>query len=86
MELETDRSLQRELKGIASDLKWSAVELYRIADRLSHAGNDPDAQALRKMITVFHQDEARLEALTTRVDGVQASRLEIEISGERPRR
>ena len=29
--------LKRDLQGIASDIKWSAVELMRIADRLSQA-------------------------------------------------
>lgn len=37
-------SLRRDLQGIASDLKWSAVELVRIAERLSVVGNEADAQ------------------------------------------
>lgn len=45
--------LRRDLQGVAADLKWSAVELVRIADRLSQAGNEPDAQALHRMIKVF---------------------------------
>lgn len=55
-----NQDLKRDLQGVASDLKWSAVELVRIAERLSHAGNGPDAEALRRMISVFQQDEKRL--------------------------
>ena len=55
-----NQDLKRDLKGVSSDLKWSAVELVRIAERLSHAGNGPDAEALRRMITIFQQDEKRL--------------------------
>ena len=55
-----NQDLKRDLQGIASDLKWSAVELMRIAERLSLAGNEADAQAVLKMCTVFHDDEDRL--------------------------
>lgn len=56
------QGLKRDLQGIASDLKWSAVELMRIAERLSSAGNEPDAQAIYRMITLFQSDEARLQS------------------------
>ena len=52
-----DIDLKRGLLGIASDLKWSAVELSRIAERLRLAGNEPDAQALLRMCAVFRADE-----------------------------
>ena len=55
-----NQDLKRDLQGIASDLKWSAVELKRIADGLSQAGNEADAQAALKMCTVFHAGEDRL--------------------------
>lgn len=74
METTSERSLRRELLGIASDLKWSAVELLRIADRLSQAGNEPDAQALRKMISVFQQDEGRLEAWASEINASSTSK------------
>jgi hypothetical protein len=54
------QQLRRDLQGIASDLKWSAVELVRIAERLSLASNDPDAQALLRMCSIFAADEGRL--------------------------
>lgn len=55
-----DQNLKRDLQGIASDLKWSAVELKRIAERLSQSGHEADAQAVLKMCTVFHAGEDRL--------------------------
>ncbi|MBA1288611.1 hypothetical protein [Pseudomonas japonica] len=57
----TEQDLKRELENIASDLKWSAVELKGIAQRLEHSHNQPDAQALLRMITVFERGEARLK-------------------------
>ena len=57
-----NQELRRDLQGLASDLKWSAVELMRIADRLSQAGNEPDAQAIIRICAVMRAGEARLEA------------------------
>ncbi len=48
-----EQDLKRDLQGIASDLKWSAVELARIAERLSQAGNEEDAQAIIRMVAIF---------------------------------
>ena len=55
-----EQDLKRDLQGIASDLKWSAVELKRIAERLSQSGHEADAQAVLRMCTVFHAGEDRL--------------------------
>ncbi|AUZ46565.1 hypothetical protein [Pseudomonas orientalis] len=55
-----NQDLKRDLQGVASDLKWSAVELMRIAERLSLAGNEAGAQAVLKMCTALHADEDRL--------------------------
>lgn len=55
-----NQQLRRDLQGIASDLKWSAVELMRVAERLSLARNEADAQAVLRMLTVFHDGEDRL--------------------------
>lgn len=52
--------LRRDLQGLASDLKWSSVELMRIAERLSHAGNEPDAQAVLRICQVMQAGEDRL--------------------------
>lgn len=62
----------QDLKGIASDLKWSAVELKRIAERLSQSGNDLDAQAVLRMCTVRHAGEDRLAGYA---DEVKAGRI-----------
>jgi hypothetical protein len=66
------QNLKRDLQGIASDLKWSAVELIRIAERLSLAGNEADAQAMLRICTVFHADEDRLAGYA---DEVKAGRI-----------
>lgn len=52
--------LHRDLQGLASDLKWSAVELMRIAVRLSEAGNEVDAQAVIRICQVMQAGEDRL--------------------------
>lgn len=67
-----NQDLKRDLQGIASDLKWSAVELMRIAERLSLAGNEADAQAVLRMLTVFHDGEDRLAGYA---DEVKAGRI-----------
>ncbi|CAE6906198.1 conserved protein of unknown function [Pseudomonas marincola] len=63
-----EQELKRDLQGIASDLKWSAVELMRIAERLSQAGNEADAQAVLKMCAVFNAAEDKLAVLVQDVN------------------
>lgn len=55
-----NQDLRRDLQVIASDLKWSAVELMRIAERLSQAGNEADAQAVNRICLVMQAGEDRL--------------------------
>jgi len=62
-----EQDLKRDLQGVASDLKWSAVELKRIAERLSLAGNEIDAQAIHHLITIFKAGEARLNARSVEI-------------------
>lgn len=64
-----EQDLKRDLQGIASDLKWSAVELKRIAERLSQAGNELDAQAIMRMVAIFCSDEERLVGHVDEVGG-----------------
>ncbi|WP_397448163.1 hypothetical protein [Pseudomonas sp. NA-150] len=73
-----EQDLKRDLQGIASDFKWSAVELMRVAERLSLAGNEADAQAVLKMCVVFHSAEDRLTAYAAEVDTGQIIRLRSE--------
>ena len=54
------QELRRDLQGLASDLKWSAVELMRKAVRLSEAGNEHDAQAVIRICQVMQAGEDRL--------------------------
>ena len=63
-----EQDLKRDLQGIASDLKWSAVELKRIAERLSQSGHEADAQAVLKMCTVFHAGEDRLAGYAIEIE------------------
>ena len=69
-----NQDLKRDLQGVASDLKWSAVELLRIAERLSLAGNEADAQAVLRMCTVFHDGEDRPAGYADEVNTGQISR------------
>ena len=64
-----EQDLKRDLQGIASDLKWSAVELKRIAERLSQSGHEVDAQAVLKMCAVLHADEDRLAGYAAEIAG-----------------
>ena len=50
---EYEQQLRRDLQGVASDLRWSAVELLRIAEQLRLAGNDVDAEATLRMCALF---------------------------------
>ena len=71
-----NQDLKRDLQGIASDLKWSAVELLRIAERLSLAGNEADAQAVLRMCTVFHAGEDKLVGYAAEVELSLVTRVE----------
>ncbi|AHF70151.1 hypothetical protein [Pseudomonas cichorii] len=62
-----NQDLRRDLQGVASDLKWSAVELMRIAERLSTSGNEPDAQAVLRICTVMQAGEEKLQGVTNEV-------------------
>ncbi len=57
---ESEKQLRRDLQGVASDLRWSAVELLRIAEQLQQAGNEVDAKAAKRLCEVLQGDEERL--------------------------
>lgn len=69
----TNQELRRDLQGLANDLKWSVVELMRIAVRLSEAGNETDAQAVIRICQVMQAAEDRLLGYG---DEVKAGRIE----------
>lgn len=73
-----NQDLKRDLQGVASDLKWSAVELMRIAERLSLAGNEADAQAVLRMCTVLHSGEDRLTGYADEVKNQRITRTKPE--------
>jgi hypothetical protein len=62
-----EQIMKRDLQGIASDLKWSAVELMRIAERLRLAGNEADAQAVFRMCVIFIAGEDKLNGYADEV-------------------
>jgi len=49
----------------------------RIAERLSLAGNEADAQAVLKMCTVLHADEDRLAGYAEEVKAGQINRSKV---------
>lgn len=64
---ELEHDLRRDLQDVASDLRWSIVELTQIAERLSEAQNDADAQALLRKCEVLQAGEKRLMAYADEV-------------------
>lgn len=64
---ESEQELRRDLQGVASDLRWSAVELLRITEQLNRAGDDADAQAMRRLRELLETNEKRLLAYADEV-------------------
>lgn len=62
-----EQELRRDLQAIASDLRWSAVDMKAIAQRLDQAGNPADAQMLLRMCEVFEKTEMRLASYANEV-------------------
>jgi hypothetical protein len=71
---ESENELRRDLQSVASDLRWSAVELLRLADQLKLAGNDVDAQAVLRLCDLFQGDEQRLAGYAEEVKAKAISR------------
>lgn len=79
MELsKAEQDLRRYLQGVASDLKWSAVELKQIAERLILAKNDPDAQAVLRMCTILIAGEEKLNGYADEVNDGRIVRVKAE--------
>ncbi|SEM46920.1 hypothetical protein SAMN04487857_102144 [Pseudomonas sp. ok272] len=62
-----EQHLRADLKDIASELRWSAVEMKSIAERLKQSGNPVDAESLLRMCEVFERTEARLNSYADEV-------------------
>ncbi|MBK3465843.1 hypothetical protein [Pseudomonas sp. MF6776] len=73
-----NQELKRDLQGTSSDLKWSAVELMRIAERLSLAGNEADAQAVIRICVVMQAGEDRLAGYADEVRDQRITRAKPE--------
>lgn len=71
---ESENELRRDLQSVASDLRWSAVELLRLADQLRQAGNDVDAQSVLRLCDLFQGDEQRLAGYAEEVKSRAISR------------
>jgi hypothetical protein len=65
--------LSRDLQSLASDLKWSAGDMMRIAEHLSTAGNEPDAWALLKICKILQAGEGKLNGFA---DEVKSGRIQ----------
>ncbi len=55
-----NQQLRRDLKEISALLKWSSVDLMKMAIRLSDAGLEEDARELLTIISAFPDAEDRL--------------------------
>jgi hypothetical protein len=75
---ESEQEFRRDLVGLASDLRWSAVELLRIAEQLRQAGNEVDAEAVRKLCDLFQGDERRLAGYAEEVKAKVITRNKVQ--------
>jgi hypothetical protein len=71
---EAEQELRRDLQGLASDLRWSAVELLRIEQHLRLSGNEADAQAMQRLCSLFQGDEEKLSGYAEEVKARLISR------------
>lgn len=69
-----NQELNRDLQSMASDLKWSAGDMIRIAEHLSAMGNEPDAWALLKICKVLQAGEGKLNVYADEVKSGQIQR------------
>jgi two-component sensor histidine kinase len=74
---EYEHELQRDLQSVASDLRWSAVDLKRIAELLRKTGNEADAQSVLRSCEVLQSDEERLQLYAREVKACAFSRTKI---------
>lgn len=72
-----DQQLRRGLVDLASDLKWSSVELMRIAERLSQGGNESDAQAVLRICRLMQDGEDRLVGYGEEVKAGRIERVKV---------
>ncbi|MBK5551997.1 hypothetical protein JFU49_17205 [Pseudomonas sp. TH03] len=71
---EFEQELQRDLQSVESNLRWSAVELLRLAEQFRLAGNEVDAQVALRLREVLQGDEERLKSYADEVKARHISR------------
>lgn len=69
-----NQQLRRDLKEAAALLKWSGVDLMKMAIRLSDAGFESDARELLTIIGSFPDAEDRLAGYADEVKAGQITR------------
>jgi len=69
-----NQQLRRDLKEAAALLKWSGVDLMKMAIRLSEAGFEGDARELARIIESFPESEDKLAGCAEEVKAGHAIR------------
>lgn len=73
-----EQELRQNLQDLASDLRWSAVELLAIAKRLGESGNEVDAQMARKIGQLLETGDGRLTHYADEVKARVISKSQVE--------
>ncbi|NNN28293.1 hypothetical protein [Pseudomonas nitroreducens] len=66
--------LKHDLKAITADLKWASVDLVKISERLSQAGNETDAWAVLRIVGMLINGEDRLGSYASEVKSGRITR------------
>lgn len=69
-----NQQLRRDLKEVATLLKWSAVDLMQLAVRLSEVGLEAEAMELAKKMSAFNDAEDKLAGYADEVMGQRITR------------
>ncbi|AZE47329.1 hypothetical protein C4K04_1641 [Pseudomonas chlororaphis] len=62
-----NQELRRDLKQAAAILKWSGIDLFKVAVRLSEVGLETEARELLRMANSYQEIEDRLAAYSNEV-------------------
>lgn len=73
-----EQDLRQNLQDLASDLRWSAVELLAIATRLRESGNENDAQMALKIGQLLETGDGRLTLFADEVKARVISKHPVE--------
>lgn len=70
-----NQQLRRDLKEAAALLKWSGVDLMKMAVRLSEAGFEADARELLTIMASYQDVEDKLAGYADEVKAGQLTRI-----------